>query len=121
MENKWVVKEISIIQAKYLPIQERSDAAIVKIIDQLAEKPAYPTRHIFSDLENTINTISGLPGFQSIMDDLNRKYDRLNKRSYTIALFGAFSAGKSYLANALIGAHVHPSTPNTPIVAINRI
>ncbi|HLR63089.1 MAG TPA: dynamin family protein [Lentibacillus sp.] len=121
MENNLAVKQVSITQAEFFPVLETSEPAIVEMTDQPAEKPAYPTRHIFSDLENTINTISGLPGFQSIMDDLNRKYDRLNNRSYTIALFGAFSAGKSSLANALIGEHVLPSAPNPTTAAINRI
>ncbi|MED4609937.1 dynamin family protein, partial [Paenibacillus validus] len=40
---------------------------------------------------------------------------------FTIALFGAFSAGKSSFANALIGERVLPVSPNPTTAAINKI
>ncbi|UJF36357.1 dynamin family protein [Paenibacillus hexagrammi] len=49
------------------------------------------------------------------------KAERLRKRTFTIALFGAFSAGKSSFANALIGERVLPVSPNPTTAAINRI
>ncbi|WP_010530746.1 dynamin family protein [Lentibacillus jeotgali] len=114
-------KQVSVAQAKPFPVRETNEPAIVETNDQPAEKPAYPVQHILPDLEKTRDTISDLPGFQSIIDDLERKHDRLNNRSYTIALFGAFSAGKSSLANALIGEHILPSAPNPTTAVINRI
>ncbi|HLQ71744.1 MAG TPA: dynamin family protein, partial [Bacillota bacterium] len=39
----------------------------------------------------------------------------------TIALFGAFSAGKSSFANALIGENILPSSPQPTTAVINRI
>jgi GTPase SAR1 family protein len=38
-----------------------------------------------------------------------------------MALFGAFSAGKSSFANALIGERVLPVSPNPTTAAINKI
>src|SRR5699024_10464237 len=61
------------------------------------------------------------PGFQTIINDLERKKNRLTQRSYTIALFGAFSAGKSSFANALLGDKVLPVSPNPTTSAVNRI
>ncbi|CAM4403035.1 small GTP-binding protein [Paenibacillus endophyticus] len=49
------------------------------------------------------------------------KAKRLQDSRFTIALFGAFSAGKSSLANALIGEPVLPVSPNPTTAAINRI
>ena len=40
---------------------------------------------------------------------------------FSIALFGAFSAGKSSLANALLGASVLPVSPNPTTATINKI
>src|SRR5690606_5055278 len=40
---------------------------------------------------------------------------------FTVALFGAFSAGKSSFSNALIGDRVLPVSPNPTTAAINRI
>ncbi|MGP4107110.1 dynamin family protein [Virgibacillus sp. L01] len=77
--------------------------------------------NVLDNIEKTIETIETLPGFQSVIDDLNRKQTRLKKRSYTIALFGAFSAGKSSFANALIGENILPVSPNPTTAVINRI
>ncbi|MHA6483956.1 dynamin family protein [Paenibacillus sp. strain BS8-2] len=52
---------------------------------------------------------------------LSEKADRLSDSRFTIALFGAFSAGKSSLANALIGEAVLPVSPNPTTAAINRL
>ncbi|MFX3636886.1 MAG: dynamin family protein, partial [Candidatus Pristimantibacillus sp.] len=49
------------------------------------------------------------------------KANRLQHSRFTIALFGAFSAGKSSLANALIGEPVLPVSPNPTTAAINRL
>ena len=43
------------------------------------------------------------------------------KQTYTLALFGAFSAGKSSFANALLGANLLPVSPNPTTAVINRI
>ncbi len=79
------------------------------------------TGETLKKISNVINTIQDLPGFQSIVDDLKAKQNRLTKRSFTIALFGAFSAGKSSFANALLGDHVLPVSPNPTTAVINRI
>src|SRR5699024_10071695 len=62
-----------------------------------------------------------LPGFKSIVEDLREKRDRLNNRELTIALFGAFSAGKSSFSNALFGEQILPVSPNPTTAVINRI
>jgi GTPase SAR1 family protein len=57
------------------------------------------------------------PAVQAMLD----KADRLQSSRFTIALFGAFSAGKSSLANALLGEPVLPVSPNPTTAAVNRI
>ncbi|MBB3110435.1 small GTP-binding protein [Paenibacillus phyllosphaerae] len=52
---------------------------------------------------------------------MREKAERLSNSQFTIALFGAFSAGKSSLANALLGASVLPVSPNPTTAAVNRI
>ncbi|MFC3038867.1 dynamin family protein [Virgibacillus xinjiangensis] len=76
---------------------------------------------VLQDIEKTIQTINGLPGFQGHIDDLRSKQNRLTDRSFTIALFGAFSAGKSSFANALLGQQALPVSPNPTTAAVNRI
>ncbi|NMH70452.1 hypothetical protein HF072_16850 [Bacillus sp. RO3] len=60
-------------------------------------------------------------GFSKAADLLEGKKKRLSNQSFTIALFGAFSAGKSSFANALLGKKVLPVSPNPTTASINRI
>ncbi|UOF91073.1 dynamin family protein [Fodinisporobacter ferrooxydans] len=65
--------------------------------------------------------IQKIPGFAEEVELLVQKAERLQHRQFTIALFGAFSAGKSSVANCLIGDMVLPVSPNPTTAAINRI
>lgn len=76
---------------------------------------------VVESIESTIKLIRELPGFESLKTDLSEKANRLRNRSYTIALFGAFSAGKSSFANALMGEKVLPVSPNPTTATVNRI
>src|SRR5699024_12768181 len=81
----------------------------------------YSIDHVSQSIEKTIQTVEKLPGFQSIVNDLKEKQQRLDNRTLTIALVGAFSAGKSSFANALLGENLLPSSPNPTTAVINRI
>ena len=80
-----------------------------------------PVFHVLESMDKTIQIIESIPGFDTIIDDLKGKKTRLDKRSHTIALFGAFSAGKSSFINALLGESVLPVSPNPTTAAVNRI
>jgi replication fork clamp-binding protein CrfC len=62
-----------------------------------------------------------LPGFHEEVEILQQKAERLKNQTFTIALFGAFSAGKSSVANCLLGDMVLPVSPNPTTAAINKI
>lgn len=72
-------------------------------------------------LKKTSKLISELPGFKKIANELREKAERLENKGFTVALFGAFSAGKSSFANALMGEKVLPVSPNPTTAAINKI
>lgn len=72
-------------------------------------------------LQQAAAHIASLSGFKKLAAELEDKAARLNSRGFTVALFGAFSAGKSSFANALIGQRVLPVSPNPMTAAINRI
>ncbi|MDR6884529.1 dynamin family protein [Bacillus sp. 3255] len=74
-----------------------------------------------ADLLAASQIIDGLPSMRSIARAMRDKSERLRQRTFTIALFGAFSAGKSSFANALIGERVLPVSPNPTTAAINKI
>ncbi|OCA92799.1 dynamin family protein [Pseudobacillus wudalianchiensis] len=85
------------------------------------EKAAVTVSDIASRLKEMSGKLAGIPGFQRFIDGLKQKADRLEERKYTIALFGAFSAGKSSFANAMLGEKVLPVSPNPTTAAVNRI
>lgn len=75
---------------------------------------------VVRDIDHVLQLIQ-LPGFESYQQDLKKRKISLTERSYTIALFGAFSAGKSSFANAILGERVLPVSPNPTTAAVNRI
>ena len=72
-------------------------------------------------IDQTLNVIEDLPAFEKILAELRDKQKRLENRELTIALFGAFSAGKSSFSNALFGEQILPVSPNPTTAVINRI
>lgn len=78
-------------------------------------------KHTAEKLKKTAQFVNGLPGFAKLGAELEEKAERLEHKGFTVALFGAFSAGKSSFANALIGEKVLPVSPNPTTAAINKI
>ncbi|KMJ60493.1 hypothetical protein AB685_02185 [Bacillus sp. LL01] len=72
-------------------------------------------------LKETAYSLNGIHGFQTIVDDLKKRAGKIENQTFTVALFGAFSAGKSSLANALFGEKVLPVSPNPTTASINKI
>ncbi|WP_270181962.1 dynamin family protein [Alkalihalobacillus sp. CinArs1] len=72
-------------------------------------------------LNKAAEIIEDVPGLTQSRRSLLSRADKLEHKSYTVALFGAFSAGKSSFANALIGERVLPSSPNPTTATLNRV
>lgn len=72
-------------------------------------------------LRFTGEKIRSIPGMRKLSDEFLRKADRLENQQFTVVLFGAFSAGKSSFANALMGTDLLPVSPNPTTAAINKI
>ncbi|MCM3672131.1 dynamin family protein [Mesobacillus maritimus] len=78
-------------------------------------------KQVVQKLKTTAKRIEDLPGLKRISKELVEKAKRLEHQQFTVALFGAFSAGKSSFANALIGENILPVSPNPTTAAINKI
>ncbi|MBN3527546.1 dynamin family protein [Paenibacillus apiarius] len=72
-------------------------------------------------LKHAADALERLPAVQPLAQDLRDKAERLDTNRFTVALFGAFSAGKSSFANALMGRDALPVSPNPTTAAINTI
>ncbi len=69
-------------------------------------------------------TVALLSKWDSLSDLLNRmetRSEKIKNQQYTVALFGAFSAGKSSFANAWLKENVLPVSPNPTTATINKI
>lgn len=98
---------------------------------EISEEPEVTLDHTESDSTDAVSVaghavqvaqaVERIPGFLEAAEYLRKKADRLDGQEFTVALFGAFSAGKSSFSNALIGEKVLPVSPNPTTAAINRI
>ncbi|TCI65196.1 dynamin family protein [Exiguobacterium sp. SH0S2] len=61
------------------------------------------------------------PLFKSRVKSLRHKLARAESERYTLAIFGAFSSGKSSTLNALLGETVLPTSPNPLTASITKI
>jgi len=74
-----------------------------------------------SSLRHVAELMRPARSLESVRTVLEERAAKLMNNRFTIALFGAFSAGKSSLTNALIGEMVLPVSPNPTTAAINSI
>jgi len=74
-----------------------------------------------SMLERGAQLLAPFPELAAQRAALSAKAAQLKDSRFTIALFGAFSAGKSSFANALVGLPALPVSPNPTTATINRI
>ncbi|OPG15825.1 dynamin family protein [Ferroacidibacillus organovorans] len=68
-----------------------------------------------------VSTLLAGTDLDSLSAELSQRAERLLNQESTIAVFGAFSAGKSSLINALVGRNLLPVSPNPTTASINRI
>src|SRR5690625_2975563 len=85
------------------------------------EKRQVNVETIIDMIDQTTDALQEMPAFQSIIEEIRTKRNRLDNRELTIALFGAFSAGKSSFSNALFGEQILPVSPNPTTAVISRI
>lgn len=71
--------------------------------------------------KHVAHVLETVDGFTNMAKYLKEKAGRLDNQAFTVALFGAFSAGKSSFSNALIGEKILPVSPNPTTATINRI
>ncbi|MFD2445791.1 dynamin family protein [Bacillus sp. CGMCC 1.16607] len=111
-------------------VEEEFSAETKSEIEMVSEKnagvPLQKATSINKDaivrrLKRTADELGQINGFEKTIYDLYEKASRIENQGFTVALFGAFSAGKSSFANALMGEDVLPVSPNPTTAAINKI
>lgn len=87
-------------------------------------KPSFD-RSVFAKTAQTLREgaqlLQQLPSLRTLVSDLQQRAQRLDDLTFRVCLFGAFSAGKSSLANALIRQPLLPSSPQPTTAAVNYL
>ncbi|UOQ42796.1 dynamin family protein [Halobacillus salinarum] len=105
-----------------LPVKSSSrTAAINENWEKTEPKELRRVSFVLSETERALQVLERSSGMEDLFHQLNSKRKRLSTRNFTVALFGAFSAGKSSFANALLGSKVLPVSPNPTTATINKI
>ncbi|WP_221564708.1 dynamin family protein [Alkalihalobacillus sp. TS-13] len=106
-------------------VEEHKAQAKVLAEDRIEVNSAqYSKSQLQEAADHLDTTVELLSGWDSLRDLTSRMMDRSEKiknQQYTVALFGAFSAGKSSFANAWLKDHVLPVSPNPTTATINKI
>lgn len=76
---------------------------------------------VVAKLDRALELIGDAPMLADLADTIEEKRDNIANRRTTVALFGAFSAGKSSLVNALVGERVLPVSPHPTTAAVTRV
>ncbi len=100
---------------------ERSGTAEEEEVKAAEGPSAGDLEQVVRRAQSVAGQVAGISGFKDLAAYLRSKSDRLEQKEFTVALFGAFSAGKSSFSNALLGEAVLPVSPNPTTAAINRI
>lgn len=104
-----------------LEVKEKSIEKTSSILENPEEEILLSPDTVLNRAKKIAEAIHELPAFKEAANVIKRKAKRVEKQQFTIALFGAFSAGKSSFSNALMGANVLPVSPNPTTAAINKI
>lgn len=117
-------------QKEILALSEYEDEEIdsIELVEELTEEATSTEQNVTADIEiikehakHVAEVVKEIPGFTEVSNYLIEKTNRLHNQEFTVALFGAFSAGKSSFSNALIGGNILPVSPNPTTATINRI
>ncbi|WAH35842.1 dynamin family protein [Alicyclobacillus dauci] len=74
---------------------------------------------LLNKIESVQNRLANVPGVS--LRELQEISQRLKRNDYLVAVFGAFSAGKSSLLNALIGESVLTVSPNPTTASVTQL
>ncbi|TDM42440.1 hypothetical protein ETI06_08820 [Macrococcoides goetzii] len=134
-ENESLLK--SITTKNYLHYYIHVDESVDKLIDRkyvtfemLDEKPIeiskitkVPTtaNENLNLSKSILQHLSDVTYFKTDIEKVNAQIERLNKNITKIVVFGAFSAGKSAMINALLKEEILISSPNPTTASITEI
>ncbi|MEI4788833.1 dynamin family protein [Bacillus sp. FJAT-53060] len=89
--------------------------------DQIRQSHYLTTAQSIERFQQLSQMLLPLDALQSQRESFKKRTERLQAKEFTLALFGAFSSGKSSFANALVGRKILPSSPTPTTATINKL
>ncbi|MGP4079701.1 dynamin family protein [Pseudalkalibacillus sp. R45] len=109
----WTKVEEQKAQAK-LPAEDR-------IEENAAQYSKSQVQEAADHLDKAVELLSSWDSLRDLTSRMKGRSEKIKNQQYTVALFGAFSAGKSSFANAWLKDQVLPVSPNPTTATINKI
>lgn len=123
-EKEENTQDVDLLKGDFIQIKTEEIHLDTFITHTLKEKKVVEkTTDLDQIIRITEQMMLELPNISWLIDDRTsflEKINRVKQKSFTVALFGAFSAGKSTFANAWIGEKLFPTSPN-PTTAVVQI
>ncbi|TKI42481.1 dynamin family protein [Bacillus mycoides] len=101
--------------------QEIVNDNVAASAEEIKGTKALNIQRILEKVKKAETILDPLPTLKHLQQEVVGKRQRVETKQFTVALFGAFSAGKSSFANALLGEKVLPVSPNPTTATINQI
>lgn len=120
--------EKALQQTKKVTNEKFQLQAQFEVEDELTVNESEPNKEtklnmaqIIEHVKDAEDVLQHIPALKHVQQEIIEKRKRVEAKQFTVALFGAFSAGKSSFANALLGEKVLPVSPNPTTATINQI
>ena len=119
--SDYLTETVKQIKGDQLEVESKKVKAQKEKMEVKKESTSSPVEQVISKINKSASIVQPLKGFEKVAEELKEKANKLSNQTFTVALFGAFSAGKSSFANALFGEKVLPVSPNPTTASINKI
>ncbi len=105
-------------------VKQSTEATLLPTIKterRLTNEHIRVTDEAIASLHKTMNQFEKKAYTQDWHEQLEQEIAHIQTEQFTLSLFGAFSAGKSSLANALLGGKVLPASPHPTTATVTTV
>ncbi|WP_353855466.1 dynamin family protein [Bacillus sp. Bos-x628] len=119
-KKEWM--QYNLLEQNNTSVETEDESQKQKIDEEKIRRTQYvTTNESIEQFEKLSRILLPLDALQTQREAFEKRTKRLQAREFTLALFGAFSSGKSSFANALVGRKVLPSSPTPTTATINKL
>ncbi|MFS0656754.1 dynamin family protein [Bacillus sp. 179-C3.3 HS] len=120
-KKQWIQHDQLLKKSLLTDVTEQRQKREQPVEEKVRHSQHVTTAQSIVRFENLARILKPLDALRSQRESFEKRTERLQAREFTLALFGAFSSGKSSFANALVGKKVLPSSPTPTTATINKL